>query len=56
MTHALLSRAKTKFLNGLRPDKPLPEESLTFGPEEMRLRTQLDEGKAREIIKGSPFG
>lgn len=44
-----------KIITGLRPDKPLTEDSLTFDPNKMSRWVQWGEQKAREILKESPF-
>jgi len=44
-----------KIITGLRPDKPLTEDSLKFDPDEMRKWVRLGEKKARKILKESPF-
>jgi len=44
-----------KIITGLRPDKPLTEDSLHFDHEEMRIWVKLGEEKAQKILKESPF-
>ena len=43
------------LIEGLRPDKTLTEDSLTFDPDKMKDWVSLGEEKAKEIIKQSPF-
>ncbi len=43
------------IIEGLRPDKVLTDDSLTFKPSEMRKWIKQGENKAAEIIAESPF-
>jgi predicted acylesterase/phospholipase RssA len=44
-----------RIIDGLRPDEPLTENSLTFDPAKMSRWTDLGENKARAIFEKSPF-